>query len=97
MNTSPVERDERTDAIENAGYRLAYILMSFGLLVDVMYRGRVHHEAAWDLFALVVLSGAVGKAYQGSQNALPQSLVVKGLLLAAVAACVGAAITLLWR
>jgi len=30
MTTTPVERDERTTAIENAGYRWSYLVLSFG-------------------------------------------------------------------
>ena len=52
MSTTPtVKRDERTVAVENTGYKWAYILVSFALLIDVMYRGMVRQEAAWDNIA----------------------------------------------
>ena len=56
MSTIPtVERDERTVAVENASYKWAYILLIFALLIDVVYRGMVRQEAAWDLLALVIV------------------------------------------
>lgn len=97
MNPFPVERDERTEAVENASYRLAFTLMSFGILADVMYRGAVRHEAAWDLFALVILGGGVGRAYQGRAQALPQGWAAKGLIIALFAAAIGAGVALLRR
>jgi len=45
-----VQRDERTVAVENASYRWACTFVSFALLIDVMYRGAVRNEAAWDLY-----------------------------------------------
>ena len=49
-----VLRDERTVAVEEASYRVAYMFLSFALLLDVMYRGMVRGEAAWDLIGLVI-------------------------------------------
>src|ERR1700693_3054496 len=59
-----VERDERTVAVENASYRWAYLLLTYALLVDVIYRSLIRHEATWDLLALVVVGGAVCTVYQ---------------------------------
>jgi hypothetical protein len=39
-----VERDERTVAVENASYRWAYSLLTYALLVDVMYRSLVRRQ-----------------------------------------------------
>ena len=33
---SPVERDERTEAVENASFRWAYLVLSYGLLAAVV-------------------------------------------------------------
>ena len=46
---SGVVRDERTIAVEDASYRLAYGFISFALLLDVMYRSLVRREAPWEL------------------------------------------------
>lgn len=71
-----VERDERTVAVESASYKWAYIFISFALLIDVMYRGLVRNEAAWDLMALVVVGGAVCAVYQARQKTLPSWIAV---------------------
>ena len=46
--TSTVERDERTVAVENASYRWAYMLLTFALLLDVIFRSLYRQEGAWD-------------------------------------------------
>ena len=47
-------RDEREAAVEQGGDRLAYIVVSYGLLLIVAYRSFVERQASWDLLALVV-------------------------------------------
>ena len=65
MNTIPsVQRDERTVAVENASYKWACIFFGFALLIDVMYRGAVRDEAAWDLMALVIIGSGIATMYQ---------------------------------
>ena len=91
MNPPGVERDERVEMVENASYRWACSVMSFGLLVDVMYRSWVRHESSWDLFGLVILGGVVATAYQGSNRVLGPRwakstavIMVSGAVVAAV-------------
>jgi hypothetical protein len=91
MKDSLVEKDERTIAIENISYRWAYIVLSFGLLIDTAYRSFVRNEASWDLLALVVLTGLVATVYQGMKKTLTKSWVFWAAgtaLLAAVVAVV---------
>ena len=83
-----VARDERTVAVENAGYKWAYTVLVFGLFIAWMYRAMFRHEAAWDLFALVMVGGAVGQIYRARQKALPPGWVKAGVLVACVAAVV---------
>ena len=85
-----VERDERTVAVEHASYRWAYIVLTYALLVDVMYRGLVLHEAAWDLMALVIVGGAICTVYQARQKTLVHGWVMKAVLGAVVAAVIAA-------
>lgn len=59
-----VDRDERTLAVENAGYRWSYLGLSFGALAIVAYRAFVHDQTSWDLLGLVILGGAFNAAYQ---------------------------------
>lgn len=75
-------RDERTIAVENASYRWGYLLLAFGLLAVVSYRGFIWGESNWDLLALVVLSSVATTIYQGVQ----QVLSGRWLLLAATTA-----------
>ena len=84
-----VERDERTVAVENASYRWAYLLLTYALLVDVVYRGIVRHEAAWDLLALVIVGGAVCTMYQARQKTLTHGWLKKGALIALLGALIG--------
>ncbi len=85
-----VERDERTLAVENASYRLAYALLSYALLIDVMYRGLVRHEAAWDILALVIGGGAFLTIHQARQKIFARGWFIKATLVACVAAIIAA-------
>jgi hypothetical protein len=89
MRLSKVARDERTVAVENASYRLAYLVLSFGLLVSVAYRSFVRDETSWDLLGLVVLGGLVATLYQGSARVLGRrwtALTVAAVTVAVVLA-----------
>jgi len=90
MTSEPVERDERTIAVENAGYRWSNLVLSFGLLLLTMYRSLVRHEASWDLLGLVVLGGAVNVAYQWSGHVLYRRWIVMTIVTFALAAAVAA-------
>jgi hypothetical protein len=68
MNDNFVQKDERTISVENASYRWAYLILSFGILFDVAYRGLIRNEAGWDLLALVVLAGLIASVYQGTRK-----------------------------
>ena len=83
-----VERDERTVAVENASYRWAYAVLTYALLVDVMYRGLFRNEAAWDLMALVIVGGAVCTVYQARQKTLVHGWVMKAVLGAVITAVI---------
>ncbi len=87
-----VERDERTVAVENASYRWAYGVLTYALLVDLMYRGLFRHEAAWDLMALVVVGGAVCMVYQARQKTLGHGWVMKVVLVACITGIIAAVV-----
>jgi hypothetical protein len=87
-------RDEREAAVEKGGDRLAYIVMSYGLLLIVAYRSFVDHHASWDLLALVVAGGIVSMGYRVSRRGLSRdALLLVGLTIAAAVA-VGAIVAL---
>jgi hypothetical protein len=89
-----VERDERTVAVENASYRWAYLLLSFALLVDVMYRSLVRHEAAWDVMAIVIVGGLICAVYQARQKILAHGWVMKAVLVACIAGVISAVLAM---
>jgi hypothetical protein len=95
MTAPSVERDERTTAVDNAGYRLAYLILSFGLLVDVAVRSFVRGQASWDLFALIVLAGAVHAIYQAWHRVLYKRWIVMTAVTMIAAAIVAAGTVLL--
>ena len=88
MRADGVMRDERTVAAENASYRWAYLVLSFGLLASTAYRGFVRHEASWDLLALVILGGIVAAGYQGRQQVLSRRWALVSVATAVIAAIV---------
>jgi hypothetical protein len=79
-------RDESETRIDLAADRIAYLAVSYGLLLSVTYRSFARGEAAWDLLALVVLGGIVGLAFRVSKGA------VSGRGTIMIAATVGIAI-----
>jgi hypothetical protein len=87
-----VKRDERTVAVENASYKWGLIFITFALLIDVVYRGAVRNEAAWDLMALVIGSSAIGTVYQVRQKTLPKAVLV-AIVVGAVAAVIAVSFT----
>lgn len=96
MTLPAVERDERVVMVENASYRLAASVMSFGLLLDAVYRSWVRHEATWDLLALVIAGGGVAAAYQGRNQVLGRRWV-RTVGVAAALAFVVALLIVLFR
>jgi hypothetical protein len=97
MTAGRVERDERTTAIENAGYRWSYLALSFGLLAIIAFRSLVRGESSWDLLALVVLGGGVNAAYQGLHRVLYKRWAVVSVVTLVVAAALGAVMALVRR
>ena len=93
-NITTVHRDERTVIVENAGYRWAYLFLSFGLLMVVAFRSFIHHESPWDLLLLVVLAGAVGTLYQGWNRVLSKHWAVASLLAFVLASII--AVVIVW-
>ena len=69
-----IQRDERTTVVENASFSLAYKFVGFVLLLDVAYRAFAKGDSAWDLLAIVIISGFVSKTYQ-----IRNRIVNKGL------------------
>ena len=89
----PPRRDEREAAVDHAADRLAYLVVSYGLLGIAAFRGLVEHTAAWDLLGLVIVGGVVGAAYRLSRHVffgrwaawLVVTVVVAAVLAGAIA------------
>jgi hypothetical protein len=88
-----VPRDEREQGIDHAADRLAYLVLSFGLLAIVAYRSFADGAASWDLIGLVVLGGLVGTLYRLARQAVSREWVIMAagttvvaLIVAAIAA-----------
>ncbi len=94
MSAQPqiVTVDERTRSVANEGHRWAYGLLTYALLLDVMYRGLVRNEAAWDLFALVIAGGAVCAIYQARHKATPAGWAKRAIVLACLSAATAAVV-----
>ena len=95
MRSAKVVKDERTVAVENASYRWAYLVLSYGLLLSTAYRGFVRNEASWDLLGLIVLGGAVSTLYQRNFRTLPRRWLLVSAAAALLAAVLAAVIVLL--
>lgn len=96
MTHKLVQQDERTTAVENAGHRVAYLVLSFGLVVIVAFRSLARGEQSWDLLALVVIGGIVNAVYQGHHRVLSPRwfalILAAGMAAAALAAIMNAAL-----
>lgn len=95
MRLQHLPRDERTTAVENASYRWAYLVLSFGLLACVAYRSFMLGQSSWDLLGLVILGGAVATLYQGRQRVLSRGWAMLAVLTVLLAALLAAAIQVL--
>jgi hypothetical protein len=87
-------RDEREVSVDRAADRLAYVVLSFGLLAVVAYRSFVEGVASWELLGLVLLGGAVSTGYRLWQGVLTRQAVLVLGLAALIALVVGALVVL---
>ena len=90
-----VQRDERTTAVENAGYRLSYLVLTVGLLAEVAFRSFRNGESSWDLLALVVVGGVVNASYQGLHSVLHKRWIFITVMTMVTAALLAVAMVLL--
>jgi hypothetical protein len=97
MSAQMIERDERTIAVENAGYRWSYLVLSFGLLVIVAVRSFSRGESPWDLLALVIIGGGVNALYQGSHRVVSNRWFLVSAVAMVLALIIGAAIVFMQR
>jgi hypothetical protein len=89
-----LSRDERESVVDLAADRLAFLVLSYGLLVVVAYRAFALHETAWDLMALLVASGVVAFGYRVRRGVASRDLGLVILAAAIIAAVVASVIGL---
>ena len=97
MNDQPVIRhDERTDAVVGAGCRLAFLVLSFGVLIIALVRTLAFGQVCVDLLGLYFVSNVVVLVYQRVKHAqiIPWRWI---LLFALFGAVVGGAMIPLLR
>jgi len=89
-----VRRDERQAQVDLVADRLAYLVVSYGLLAAVAYRSLNRGDAAWDLMGLVILGGLVGLSYRISKGAVSGRWVLMLVATIGVAVVVGGVLVL---
>jgi DNA-binding XRE family transcriptional regulator len=97
LEGAPVDRllrDEREASADRSADRLAYVVLSFGLLAMVAYRSFVEGVSSWGLLALVLLGGVVGTAFRLWKGVLSRQAVLVLALTTLMALVVGAAVVL---
>jgi hypothetical protein len=92
-----VEQDERTVSVQNAGYRWAYLVLAYALLLDVALRSFFKKDTPWDLMLLVIASGGVTAAYQALHRAVPQRWAARAALAVVGGAVIAAGVVLVHR
>jgi len=71
-----IDKDERAISVENSSYSMAYNIITYALLVDVIYRSFVLKQTAWDLIGIVFLGGLAATLYQLRYKAASRNMVV---------------------
>ncbi|MDP2871480.1 MAG: hypothetical protein Q8P31_02960 [Bacillota bacterium] len=87
-----VERDERTEAVENTSYRWGYVVANFGILLAVLRRSYYLSDASWDLMAIVLASGLIVTVIQVRGRIFGRVWVRSRVLAVVIAAVVAALI-----
>ncbi len=62
-------RDEREIEVEKTGYSIAFQVLTYAILGDVMYRSFFLRESSMDLLLIVVGAGAISTIYQARHQA----------------------------
>lgn len=69
------DKDERAISVENSSYSMAYNIINYALLVDVIYRSFVLKQSSWDLFGIIIFGAAVATLYQIRYKAASRNMV----------------------
>ncbi len=74
MKQEPIVRDERYYAVENASYRVGFLIMVFGTMALCAVRGALFQQSNWDFFGLVIISSLAATVYQIRMKILPYTI-----------------------
>ncbi len=74
MKQTPITRDERYYAVENASFRVGYMIMLFGTMALCAIRGALFQQSNWDFFGLAFLSSLAVTVYQIRNKILPYTI-----------------------
>ena len=99
MLNKKMEKDERTTFIENKSYKYGYNILSFGILIDILYRSIFirFNQSSWDLFLLLGISGIAVTLYQYKQKIFTGNWKRSLLILIIFAAILSAAFTFIFK
>lgn len=92
-----IDKDERTTFIENQSYKYGYMILNFGILINIIYRSFRWNEAPWDLFGLIFLSGLVTTVHQYKYRIFAKNWMKSILLLIMISAIVAVVVTMLFQ
>lgn len=92
-----IDKDERTTFIENQSYKYGYMILNFGILINIIYRSFRLNEAPWDLFGLIFLSGLVTTLHQYKHRIFAKNWMKSILLLVMISAIVAVVVTMLFQ
>lgn len=73
MKNEPILRDERYYAVENASYKIGFMILTYGLFGLIIIRSLFFQQSNWDLFALIIVASLAATIYQGVHKVLPFS------------------------
>lgn len=80
MTNKIINKDERKTFIENKCFKYGYTILSFGILIDMLYRETWLHQSVDDLFLLLVLTGLGLSVYQYKQKIFSRNWTKNGTL-----------------
>lgn len=86
MKQEPILRDERYYAVENASYRLGFLIMGFGTMVLCAVRAALFQQTNWDFFGLVIISSLAATVYQVRKKIVPYTIKTIILMIVLVLA-----------
>ena len=97
MKQQPIIRDEHYYAVENASYKVGFIILLFGTFFIGIVRSALFHQNAWDLLGLALLGSLAATVYQIRKKVVPYTIKTLILILVlCVATAVVAGLIVFW-